>query len=331
MRALVTGGGGFLGTAIVRQLIERGDEVVSFSRSRYPHLDELGAKQIQGDVAEADAVNAAAEGCDMAFHVAGKVGLAGTYQSFYWTNAVGTENVIAACRYHNIKKLVYTSSPSVVFDGKDMEGVDESVPYPTEFEAHYPKTKCLGEQAALRANEPILATVALRPHLVWGPGDNQLLPRIVQRARQGRLRQIGDGKNMVDTVYVDNAAEAHLLAADKLEPGSAIAGKAYFISNDEPIALWEMVNRMLQAAGAPTVNRRVSTGFAVGIGAVLEKAYGLLGIDGEPPMTRFLARELATAHWFDISAAKRDLGYAPRVSIEEGLRRLEEWCKSHPV
>jgi nucleoside-diphosphate-sugar epimerase len=327
MMALVTGGGGFLGGAIVRRLLGRGDSVRSLARNHYPALESLGVEQHQGDVADAGAVLKATAGCDVVFHVAARAGIWGRYNDYYRANVVGTENVLDACRQHGIRRLVYTSSPSVVFNGRDMEGVDESAPYPDHYEAHYPRTKAMAEQMVLRANGPDLATVALRPHLIWGPGDNHLIPRLLARARAGRLRRIGRDVKRIDSVFVDNAADAHLLAADRLAPGSTIAGRAYFISQGEPVPIWDLVNRILHAAGLGPVTRSMPFGVAYAAGWLLEKWYGLLRREEEPPMTRFLARELATAHWFDIGAARRDLGYEPAVSIEEGLRRLEEFFK----
>ena len=325
MRALVTGGGGFLGGAIVRLLVERGNTVRSFSRREYPELARLGVEQFQGDLTDQEAVIQAAAGCDIVFHVAAKAGIWGSYAEYHRANVTGTENVLTACRHHSIGRLVYTGSPSVVFDGLDVEGGDESLPYPTRYEAYYPQTKALAEQRVLAANSPALATVSLRPHLIWGPGDNHLVPRIVAKARAGKLRRIGNSPCLVDTVYVDNAAHAHLLAADRLVFGGALAGKAYFITNGEPIPLWEMVNRILAAAGLPPVTRSVPPKVAYAAGAVCEGLWSLLRLSGEPPMTRFVARELATAHWFDIAAARRDLGYAPQISIDEGLKRLKVW------
>jgi 2-alkyl-3-oxoalkanoate reductase len=322
VRALVTGGGGFLGQAIVRMLLERGDTVVSFSRGEHPELAALCVEQVRGDLADREAVVAAARGCDIVFHVAAKAGIWGSYEDFLSANVTGTRNVLDACRSHGVPRLVYTGSPSVVFDGSDVKGGDESLPYPAAFEAYYPQTKMLAERLVLEANSPGLATVSLRPHLIWGPGDNHLVPRILAKARSGRLRRIGRRDCLVDTVYVDNAARAHLNAADRLAYGSAPAGRAYFISNGEPLPLWDMVNRILAAADLPPVTRSVSPQLAYAAGIVCEGLWRTLKLAGEPPMTRFVARELATAHWFDISAARRDLGYEPEVSIEEGLRRL---------
>lgn len=331
MNVLVTGGGGFLGSAIVRQLIERGDMVRSYSRNKYPELARLGVEQVQGDLADRKSLINAAQGLACIYHVAAKAGIWGSYQEFHHANVTGTENVLAACRLHNIKQLVYTSSPSVVFDGRDVAGGDESLPYPARFEAHYPHTKALAEQLVLAANGPELATVSLRPHLIWGPGDNHLVPRIVAKARAGKLWRIGARNCLVDTVYVDNAARAHLLAADRLAPGSKTAGKAYFISNGEPLPLWEMVNRILAAADLPPVTRCMPTSLAYAVAGLCEVIWGNLKLSGEPPMTRFVARELATAHWFNIAAARRDLSYIPEVTIAEGLVKLREWLSGKPV
>ena len=331
MTALVTGGGGFLGGVLVRRLLARGDEVRSYSRGAYPELAFRGVKVFQGDLADPDTLTAAVTGCDVVFHVAAKAGIWGPYREYYQANVVGTQNVLAACRQAGVRRLVYTSSPSVVFTGADMVGVDESVPYPTHYHAAYPETKARAEQMVLQANRPELATVALRPHLIWGPGDPHLVPRLLARARSGALRRVGQRENLVDSVYVDNAADAHLLAAERLAPGSALAGRAYFITNGEPLPLWNLIDRILRAGGLPPVTRSVSPAMAYAAGLVLEGVYSVFRLKGEPRMTRFLARELATAHWFDISAARRDLGYEPAVSIDEGMRRLEQWLQDKPV
>ena len=322
MLALVTGGGGFLGQAIVRRLIDRGDRVRIIQRSDAPELSALGAECLRGDIATASVVEQAASGCDIIFHVAAKAGVWGPYADFHRANVIGTENVINACRKQGIRQLVYTSSPSVVFDGKDESGIDESVAYPKHYLAYYPQTKAVAEQLVLAANSPELTTVSLRPHLIWGPGDNHLFPRLIQRSRQGRLRRVGDGKNIVDTTYVDNAADAHLLVAAKLFPASPVAGKAYFISNDEPVPLWDLIDRMLTCGNAPLVTKSISATAAYWIGGLLELGYSAAGRRDEPPMTRFVARQLATDHWFCLDAAKRDFGYQPKVTIEEGLKQL---------
>jgi len=327
MKALVTGGGGFLGTAIVRRLLDRGKSVRSFSRNRYPHLGQWGADQRQGDLADANAVWRAAEGCDIVFHVGAKAGYWGRYRDYYKANVRGTSHVIEACHKNNIRRLVFTSSPSVIASDANLENVDETYPYPHRYFAHYPKTKAMAEQVVLAANGPDLATVALRPHLVWGIGDHHLIPRLVARARAGHLRLIGDGKNRVDATYIGNVVDAHLLAADRLKPGSRIAGRAYFISNDEPVEVGWFIRRLLEIAGLPRLRRSISPQLAHFVGATLEFTHRLLRLKGEPRMTRFLAHQLSRSHWFDITAAKCDLGYVPRVSVDEGLRRIEPWLR----
>ena len=322
MKALVTGGGGFLGGAIVRQLVERGDSVRSLSRGDYPSLRALGVETIRGDVADRDVTIRAAAGVDVVFHVAAKAGIWGPHAEFMLANVEGTRNVVEACQLRRVGKLVFTSSPSVIYHGGDLEGVDESIPYPSHYDAYYPETKAEAERIALAANGPDLATVALRPHLIWGPGDNHLIPRIVARAKAGRLRRIGRRPNRVDSIYIDNAAEAHLLAADRIEPNGPAAGRAYFLSQGDPWPLWDLINGILAAAKLPPVTRAVSPTVAHLAGFALEIAHRAFRLPGEPMMTRFLAHQLGTAHWFSINAARRDLGYAPRISIEEGLERL---------
>jgi nucleoside-diphosphate-sugar epimerase len=324
MKVLVTGGGGFLGGAIVRLLRQRGDSVRSMTRSAYPWLDELGVEQSLGDLADPAAVERAVAGCDAVVHTAAKAGMWGRHADFFGTNVTGTENVIAACKKHGVRKLVHTSTPSVVHSGGDIENGNESLPYPRHFDAYYPETKALAEKAVLAANGPDLATVALRPHLIFGPGDPHLIPRVVAKAREGKLRRIGARPIKVDVTVIDNAAEAHLNAIDRLDVGAACAGKAYFISNGEPVELWGFIDRVLAEAGLPPVSRRVSAWKARLAGRVLEWTYWLLRLPGEPPMTRFVAVQMSTAHWYDISAARRDLGYEPKVSVEEGLRSLGE-------
>ena len=325
-KVLITGGGGFLGYAIAKLLSERGDSVTSFSRRFYSELEPFNAEQIRGDISDKKTVENACKGKEIVFHTAAKAGVWGDYKEFYKTNVEGTINVIEGCRRHDVSYLVHTSSPSVVFDGNDMEGADESVPYPKVFHAHYPQTKALAEQHVLKASMSGLKTIILRPHLIWGPRDNHLVPRIIERAK--RLRIVGNGKNMVDAIYIDNAAYAHILAADSLEKNNALSGKIYFISQGKPVYLWTMVNDILKAGGLPPVTRTVHPRIAALAGTFLEYLYGMLNIKSEPPMTKFVAKELATSHWFDITAAKRDLGYAPIVSTEEGLKRLEEWIKN---
>ena len=325
-KVLVTGGGGFLGHAIVKRLVDRGDKVRSLARNFYPSLVSMGVEQIQADLSDAQAVKKACENQDIVFHAAAKPPPWGKYEDYYRTNVVGTQNIIDGCRSCNVSRLIYTSTPSVVFDGHNMEGADESVPYPAKFNAFYPRTKALAEQRVVRAAGEHLCTVALRPHQIWGPGDPHFVPRLIARAK--KLKRIGNGKNLVDTTYIDNAAAAHILAADRLADNHAISGKIYFISQAEPIPIWDMINAILNAAGLEPVSGTMSYRTAWLIGAVFEFVYRVFHIPAEPMMTRFLADALAKSHWFDITAAERDLGYSPIVSTQEGLLRLADWLQS---
>jgi len=330
MNVLVTGGNGFLGRAIVARLLARGDTVRSFARGDDPALRADGVDVRRGDLADAEAVSKAVDGTDLVFHVAAKAGVWGRDEDYRRTNVEGTANVLAACRARGVGKLVYTSTPSVVFDGRDMEGADESAPYADHYLAAYPRTKAEAERAVLSADGDGLSTVALRPHLIWGPGDNHLVPRILARARAGALRRVGDGTNVVDSLYIDNAADAHLLAADRLGPGSPVAGRAYFLGQGEPVPLWGLIDRILAAGGLPPLTRSVAPGVAYAAGWALEAFHRRFRPEVEPRMTRFLARELATSHWFDLTAARRDLGYAPAVGLDEGLRRLADSLRGEP-
>lgn len=321
MKVLVTGGGGFLGQAIVRQLLARGDEVSVLNRSDYPQLAELGVVCHRGDIADREAVLRAAAGCQAIVHVAAKAGPGLHRPDFERPNVIGTDNVLAACRAHGIGLLVHTSSPSVVHAGGDIENGDESLPYPEHFQAPYPETKARAERAVLAANAADLKTCALRPHLIWGPGDNQLMPRLIEKNRAGRLRLPAPEK-LIDTIYIDNAASAHVLALDNLAGSASAAGKAYFISNGEPLPTGQIIARLLQAYGETPRIGRVSPGLAMAAASAIEAAWRLTRRRSDPPLSRFVVEHLSTAHWYKLDAAERDLGYKPAVSIAQGLARL---------
>jgi nucleoside-diphosphate-sugar epimerase len=323
MRTLVTGAAGFLGRYVAEQLAARGDQVRALCRQDSQGLDALGAEVVRADLCDRPAVVAACRGVEVVFHVGGRAGIGGRWKDYYETNVLGTRHVVEGCLLCGVARLVFTSSPSVIFDGHSQEGVDESVPYPKRWLSAYPRSKALAEQEVLAANgRGNLLSCALRPHLIWGPRDRHLIPRILAEGRRGRLRRIGDGKNRIDTIYVENAAEAHLLAADALQPGSPVAGRAYFISQGEPVNGWAWIDEVLALAGLPRVRRSISPSTAWAIGAFWDVVYGLLPLRGQPPLSRFLAAELSTSHFFDISRARRDFGYQPRISLAEGMRRL---------
>jgi len=322
MKALVTGGGGFLGGYIVRALLERGDSVRVLGRRDYPELEELGVETFKGDIQSEKIVIDAARGVDTVFHVASKTGIWGKWDDFFQCNVTGTKNVIKACRENGISKLVYTSSPSVIHGGGDVENVDEAAPYPTKYISSYAESKAMAEKIVLGENGDDLFTVSLRPHLIWGPRDTNLIPRLIDRAKSGRLVKVGDCKNLVDTVYVENAAYAHILAAGLLVPESKICGEAYFITQGEPVVLWDWIETLLEGLGLPKLKKHISYNTAYVLGALFERLYSVLNISKEPPMTRFLASQLAKSHFFSPKKAEKDLGYTPSVSTEEGMMRL---------
>lgn len=324
MKALVTGGGGFLGRAIVRQLIHRGDDVTVLGRNAYPKLEKLGARLVQGDIRDADVVNRVCDGVETVFHTAAIAGIWGPWEQFHSINTLGTRNVVDACVRNDVQKLIHTSSPSVVFNGRDQEGIDETTPYPKTHLCHYSRTKALAEAHVLDSHDRTrLLTCALRPHLIWGPGDQHLIPRVIERAALGKLKRVGNGDNRVDMIYVDNAAAAHLQAADALTPTSPVGGQAYFVSEGEPINLWMWINEILVLAGQPRVRKTVSFKNAFRAGYVLEGTYRTMKWwDSEPMMTRFLACQLAHSHYYNITRAREDFGLRSIVSFEEGMDRL---------
>jgi len=318
---LVTGGGGFLGGAIAERCLARGWRVRAAGRSPRPGLAARGIEYLAGDLADPARARAAVRDCAAVFHVAARAGVWGPREEFEQANVGATRAVAEACRAEGVPDLVHTSTPSVVFNGGPFRGEDESLPYGSGWLCHYARTKAEAERVALGARGPGLRVTALRPHLVWGPGDPHLFPRILARARAGRLRVVGDGLNRVDVTHVDTAADAHLAALEALRAGRA-DGRAYFVSQGEPVRLWEFVDRLLRGAGLPGVRRRVPLPLAYAAGAALEAAWGALRLAGEPPMTRFVATELAKDHWFSVAAARRDLGLRPSVDTWEALDRL---------
>ncbi|OGV72743.1 MAG: 3-beta hydroxysteroid dehydrogenase [Lentisphaerae bacterium RIFOXYB12_FULL_65_16] len=349
MNALITGGGGFLGRRIVDILLERGDGVRVLGRRRYTDIEQLGVECVTGDVRCFEDVLRTCAGCDTVFHTAALAGIWGQRKDFYEINVKGTANVIQACLGAKVSHLVYTSSPSVVFGETDIEGADEALPYPARYLAHYPASKAVAEKMVLDANgwEMVvetrranpdgtftpdshvrrLRTCALRPHLIWGPRDPHLLPRLVAAARSGRLRRVGEGRNRVDITYIDNAALAHVQAAVALMATGAPAGKAYFIGDGDPVVLWDWINALLERLGVKPVTRSVSYATAYRLGAAMEGVYTVLPFLGEPRMTRFVAAQFAKSHWFSHARARADFGYEPVVDNPTGLARTVEWLR----
>lgn len=331
MAIAVTGANGFLGREVVRQLRARGDAVIAITRRLDAELSALGAENRLADLRDVAAMRVALRGAKDAIHTAAVAGIWGPWKHFYEINTLGTKNVVALCRELGVSRLVFSSSPSVTFAAEDQCNLTEAAPYVSKWLCHYPHSKALAEIEVLAANEPgKLATCALRPHLIWGPGDHHLIPRLIERARQGKLVQIGAGENLIDMIFIENAAEAHLQALDRLAPGSPVCGKAYFLSQGEPVNCWDWIGKILSLVGLEHPKRRLSFGAAWKIGSTLEAMHFLFRLQSEPRMTRFLAAQLAKSHYFDISAARQDLGYAPKISTAEGMRRLGAWLSKMP-
>ena len=318
MNMLVTGGTGFLGKRLAMALLERGHRVRILGRNMAPvqALLAQGARPVVADLRDRDAVIAACAGVDVVFHVGALSAPWGRRADFFETNVGGTESVLAGCRVHDVKRMIYVSSPSVVFDGRDQRLLTEDAPYPRRFASIYSLTKKIGEDRVRAAQE--LETVILRPKAIFGPGDSSLLPRLIAAARQGRLPQIGDGRNLVDLTYVDNVVHALLLACE----AQAAVHHTYTITNDEHVPLWEVIRLVLKRLGLSTNLRRVPIPAALVAASLMELRAALTG--REPLLTRYSAAILARTQTYDISAARRDLGYTPQVSIADGIERTLE-------
>lgn len=323
-RVLVTGGGGFVGSTIVRQLLRKDIKCLVLGRHSYPAIEALGVTCLVGDICDASFVAASTRDIDTVFHVAALAGIWGKWDDYYRINVQGTENVLAACKTNKVRKCIYTSTPSVVFNGNDIINGDEQLPYADKFLCHYAKSKVMAERLVLESNGAYenFQTCAIRPHLIWGPGDPHLVPRLLERGRLKQLKKIGDCTNLVDISYVENVAEAHLLAALNLESTGTAAGQAYFISQGEPVNLWQWIDELFKRNDVPAISGRIPFYVAYAAGALLEAAHHLLAPSQEPKMTRFVAEQLAKSHYFSIAKAQRDLCYKVRISTEEGMNRL---------
>ncbi len=323
MQALVTGGAGFLGRHLIERLLEQGHTVktIDLPGPVLEELQDLGVDATSGDIRDADLIERLCRGMDIVFHPAALAAAWGSRELFWSINVTGTGNVISACKKAGVKRLVHVSSPSSVFDGTDHVMADESLPYPTRFISLYCETKAVSEQHALAASGPDLEIVAIRPHAMWGPGDRHLLPRVISRAKAGRLFQIGAGKNVISTLFIDNAVDALLLAAESEQA----VGKVYFITNDQPVNLWDFVRQVLLRLDLPGPRGTIPFPVAYAIGAAYEAGWTVLRRKDEPMLTRYAVAELAKNHSYSIERAKADLGYKPRVSVEQGLERTIKW------
>ena len=327
MKVLVTGTGSLLLGGIASELVRRGDDVVCLQRRPSAFIGHQNAHEVLADICDADAVVSAAQGCDAIIHGAARVGVVGSQKEFYDANVTGTGNILQAAEQHNISRLVFVSTPSVAHTGDSLIGPPAGEAKIGRSRSYYAESKAIAERTVLNARNEHLAVVAVRPHLVWGPGDTQLVGRIVDRAASGRLAVIGTGNALVDSIYIDNAISAHIAALDALHIGSACDGKAYVVSNGEPRTVNELMRSMCESAGVPFEPRHVSLAMGIRLGSLIERLWPLMR-SSEPPLTRFVAEQLGTAHWFDQRAVQEDLGWTPQVSLDEGFRRLTQWFAS---
>jgi 2-alkyl-3-oxoalkanoate reductase len=326
-RVLITGGGGFVGQALLKLLRDEQIECAILGRNNYPELEPYKITCYRGDICNKEFVHSTIKGFDVVFHVAALAGIWGPKEHFYNVNVLGTENIIEACKENQIQALVYTSTPSVVFSGNDINGGNETLPYAEHFLCEYARTKVIAEKAVLTVDQQILKTCAIRPHLIWGPGDPHLIPRLIDRGRKRKLKVVGQGNNMVDITYIDNVARAHYLAAQKLLTTGSCSGKAYFIGQERPVRLWAWINDLFRNLDIPPVENKISLSAAYTAGSILETVHKLIIPSKEPVMTRFLAEQLAKSHYFSHQSAHIDFGYTPLISIEEGMDRLLHWLK----
>ena len=320
MRVLLTGATGFLGRAVARRLCEGGHPTVALVRSADTDLARLGVEQREGDLLSLDDVITAATGCDAIVHCAARVAALAHIEEYYDVNVRGTAHVLAACEVADVRALVFASCAGIVLDDAGLDGVNEAQHVPRRAVSPYLATKAMAERMVLAANGARLATVALRPHLLWGPGEKRLLPQIASLAKSGKLRLFGEPSKKIDTCYVDNAADAHLLALERLHDDSAIAGKAYFVTQGEPGPIDGFIGGLLRAAGYPAETRRLSASTAQMLAATAGTRRAISG--REPLLTPDSLALFAQPAWFSIAAARRDLGYAPRVGTAEGLARV---------
>jgi len=326
----VTGGSGFLGKEICFLLKDKGYKVKSLSRKKCKELEEKGIKSISCDITDRRCLSEALKGTHAVIHTAAKAGIWGRDEDFYRTNVEGTKNLIEACQENAIEHCVYTSSPSVCFNGDDIKGADESIPYASKKLCSYAHSKQLAEAFVLDSTKHTsLKATAIRPHLIWGPGDPHFLPRLKEKSLSGKLFQIGRGDNFVDIIYVKNAAEAHIGALEKLFQNNNLRGQAYFIGQEEAVNLWDFLNKLLKASSLPSIKKKLPFSLAYAAGVLNEKIFKALKIyDKEPRITPFLALQLGKSHYFNHQKARSDFDYKPSIMTGEGLKLLSKSLKS---
>ncbi len=321
MKVLVTGATSLLGRSVVERLVGRGDTVSVLQR----HPSGLAVTEYLGDIADKEVVAKSMAGADAVVHLAARVAVTGPWAEFESVNIDGTRNVVDAAKGAGIRRFVQISSPSVAYLGDPLVGASADPADPSRARGHYARSKAGAELLALAANSSEMAVVAIRPHLVWGPGDTQLIGRIVDRARAGRLATVGSGAALIDSTYVDNAADALVAAIDRAPD---IGGRAFVVTNGEPRPVRELLNRIVRSAGLEPTRARVPYHVARGGGFAAERIWERWGSEEDPPMTRFLAEQLGTAHWFDQRETRAALGWEPKVKLAEGFENLQAWFET---
>ena len=329
MRVLVTGASSLLGAELSRTLAARGDRVTVLQR----RPAGLGLPEVLADVSDAAAVRAAVDGHEAVIHLAAKVDFTGPWSEYERINITGTAAVVEACRSSGVERLVHVSSPSVAHAGAALVGVGADPADPVRARGPYARSKAAAEQVALAADADGLAVVAVRPHVIWGPGDPQLVARVVARARAGRLPLFGSGAALVDSTYLSNAVDALVAALDRCEQAR---GQALVVTNGEPRPIADLLSGICAAAGAPLPHRHVPTSLALAAGTAVQTAWALRSrfgsqLPADPPLTRFLVEQLSTAHWFDQRQTREVLQWTPRVSVDEGFEELAAWFRVHPA
>ena len=329
MKIIVSGGTGFLGSSLAQNLSGAGHEVHTIGRKPASTTGSNKLIHHTFDLSKDTLPASLLSDTDIFFHIAAKAGVWGEYSEFYNANVVATEKILVACESANIPRLIYTSTPSVVFSGKSIVGGNESLQYGDTGFSPYAETKAIAEQKVLGAHSPgKIQTIALRPHLVWGENDPHLLPRVIARHKAGKLRIIGSGQNQVDLTHIENVTHAHICAMQKMIRNKNLGGKPYFIGQCEPVFLWKWLNQVFQSIDLPPLTKKLSFQNAFILGASLEKIWKILRIKQEPPMTRFVACQLAHDHWFSNQAAERDLGYTPVKNMTDALRETNPWLRT---
>lgn len=325
MQVLVTGGSGFLGSKVTEKLLAMGGDmkVRILSRRNLPDFEKMGASVVLGDLTDFSSLKAATKGVDAVIHTAAKAGIWGDMEEFKEINQEGARKMLIAAEENGARYFIHTSTASVVYAGKDLLGVDESEPYDESFPDPYPVTKVFAEKLVLSKNSEYFKTLSLRPHIIWGPGDPHFLPRILGRARAGKLRLFKGGPYIFDSIYVDNAADAHIDALIKLKEGAPVDGRAFFIAQNEPLDSRDFINRILEAANLPPVKPTINPKLGRAAAKVIEFCWKLFKIKKEPPITVFSALNLTTSHYFNVERAKNLLGFVPKVSLDEGFVRLK--------